>query len=48
MADDMMPRKPMPTAPSKVQQQRKDLETEKERRLREQEAKKALDTKALL
>jgi len=48
MADEMMPRKPMPTAPSKVQQQRKDLETEKERRLREQEAKKALDTKALL
>lgn len=48
MADDMMPRKPMPTAPSKVQQQRKDLETEKQRRLREQEAKKALDTKALL
>ena len=47
MADKMLPRKPMPTPPSKVQQQQKDLEAAKERRLRELEGKKALDTKAV-
>lgn len=47
MADKKLPRKPMPTAPSPVQQQRLDLETEKERRTRELEGKKALETKVL-
>ncbi|WP_306523414.1 M20/M25/M40 family metallo-hydrolase [Rheinheimera sp.] len=47
MAEKKLPRKPMPTAPSKVQQQQKDLEATKERRLRELEAKKALETKAV-
>jgi carboxypeptidase Q len=47
MADKKLPRKPMPTAPSPVQQQRLDLETEKERRTRELEGKRALETKVL-
>ncbi|OBP16758.1 hypothetical protein A5320_05120 [Rheinheimera sp. SA_1] len=47
MADKKLPRKPMPTAPSEVQQQRLDLETEKERRTRELEGKKALETKVV-
>jgi carboxypeptidase Q len=37
----------MPTAPSAVQQKRLDLESEKDRRAREREGKRALETKSL-
>jgi hypothetical protein len=47
MANKKVPRKPMPTPPSEVQQQRLDLESQKERRTRELEAKRALETKVL-
>ncbi|MBT1062714.1 M20/M25/M40 family metallo-hydrolase [Bowmanella sp. Y26] len=45
MADERMPRKPIPAAPSKLKQERQQLETEKERRTRERDARQALDTK---
>jgi hypothetical protein len=47
MADKKLPRKPMPIPPSEVQQQRLDLESQKERRTRELEGKRALETKVL-
>ena len=47
MADKKLPRKPMPTAPSAVQQKRLDLESEKDRRARERDGKRALETKSL-
>jgi len=42
MADKKLPRKPMPTPASAVQQQRQDLESQKERRKSELEAKSTL------
>lgn len=47
MSEQKMPRKPMPTPASAVKQQRLDLEAQKERRQRELDGKKALETKEL-
>ncbi len=44
MADKKLPRKPMPTPASTVQQQRQDLESQKERRKAELEAKSTLES----
>ena len=46
MADERVPRKPIPAAPSQLKQQRLKLETEKEHRQRERDARQVLDTKA--
>jgi hypothetical protein len=45
MADERIPRKPMPTEPSWLQQQKTERAVEKARRLRERDGNKALDTK---
>jgi hypothetical protein len=45
MSDKKVPRKPMPTPASAVQQQQQDLDSQKEQRRAEQDAKKTLDSR---
>ncbi|WP_371375233.1 M20/M25/M40 family metallo-hydrolase [Thalassotalea aquiviva] len=48
MADDGVPRKPMPTKPSKLQLQKMAEKSQKERRKRERDANRALETQSLI
>lgn len=48
MRDEVLPRKPMPKAPSKLQKEQMQLKSEKERRKRERDALRALEAQKLI
>lgn len=48
MRDDVLPRKPMPQGPSKLQKEQMQLKSDKERRKRERDALRALEAQKLI